>query len=179
MLKQIHRGGVAESVWKKACNLTATIHWFFTTSKLPEISNLLLKLIHLRLNLHGAKMNAKAKIYAINHWNYYRPQQSCEGYVFTHVCDSFHGGGVLSQHALQQGGLLPGGCLLPGGLLLWGCACSGGVPATGGCLLWGSPHPSLPESRRLLLQTVRILLECILVSLMAMSVLRFLSLNVN
>ena len=35
---------------------------------------------------------------------YYRPQRSCEGYVFTRVCHSVHRGGgwgVLSQHALQ------------------------------------------------------------------------------
>ena len=40
---------------------------------------------------------------------YYRPQRSCEGYVFTGVCLSIGGGGlsqnalqVVSQHALQQ-----------------------------------------------------------------------------
>ena len=116
---------------------------------------------------------------------YYRPQRSCEGYVFTGVCHSVHrgdipaciaggipaylavgdgilaciaggipaclvAGGVLSQHALQQGGACSwGGCLLPGG------ACSGGVCSQG---VWRPPR-----SRRLLLRTVRILLECILV----------------
>ena len=35
-----------------------------------------------------------------------------QGYVFTRVCDSVHGG-VLSQHAMQQ--VSGGGCLLPGG----------------------------------------------------------------
>ena len=81
---------------------------------------------------------------------------------------------VVSQHDLQQvsrGSLLPGGCLLWGGvvllrgvpapagvgLLLGRCACSRGVPAPGG--LCGDPS----ESRRLLLRTVRIILECILV----------------
>ena len=57
------------------------------------------------------------------------------------------GGGVLSQHALQvvsQHALQQGGGSAPGG------ACSRGC---------GDP----PESRRLLLRTVRILLECILV----------------
>ena len=125
---------------------------------------------------------------------YYRPQRSCEGYVFTGVClstggmchRSMHcrwypsmpcsrsrGGGVLYQHALQVvcqhtlqqvskggcllqqvpawGGCLLGQCLLQGDLLP-GDACSGGV--------W---RPPCPESRRLLLRTVRILLECILV----------------
>ena len=50
---------------------------------------------------------------------FYRPQRSCEGYVFTRVCHSVHGGvpgpggvpgsrgvcsrgGVVSQHALRQ-----------------------------------------------------------------------------
>ena len=52
--------------------------------------------------------------------NIYRPQRSCEGYVFTRVCQSFCSQGVLSQHALQvvsqhslqQGGACSRGCLL-------------------------------------------------------------------
>ena len=60
---------------------------------------------------------------------------------------------VVSQHALQQGVPAPGGCLFLGGCLLRGGLLLGGV---GVC---ADP----PESRRLLLQTVRILLECILV----------------
>ena len=37
------------------------------------------------------------------HNNIYRPQRSCgQGYVFTRVCHSVNGGGVLSQHALQE-----------------------------------------------------------------------------
>ena len=71
---------------------------------------------------------------------------------------------VVSQHALQQvsggvcswGGWSKGGCLVrgvgPGGCLLWG----GGVPAPGDV-------ETSPESRRLLLRTVCILLHCILV----------------
>ena len=65
---------------------------------------------------------------------------------------------VLSQHALQQrvparGGSAPnGGCLLQGGSAL-----GGGVSAPEG--VCGDP----PQIRRLLLRTVRILLECILV----------------
>ena len=31
--------------------------------------------------------------------NYYRPQRSCEGYVFTPVCHSVHRGGSASVHA--------------------------------------------------------------------------------
>ena len=69
-----------------------------------------------------------------------------------------------------QGGAIPaciaGGipACLAAGLQGWclpasGEVCSGGVPAPGG---WcGDP----PESRRLLLRTIRILLECILVYL--------------
>ena len=45
---------------------------------------------------------------------YYRPQRSCEGYVFTGVCLSTGGGSaprgsVCSGGCLVQGGLLPGG----------------------------------------------------------------------
>ena len=36
-------------------------------------------------------------------WCNYWSQRSCgQGYVFTRVCDSVHGGSVLSQHALQE-----------------------------------------------------------------------------
>ena len=104
------------------------------------------------------------------------------GVVSQHAYNrSLGGGGVVSQHTLQvfrptaKGkveGIWPGGYMLPGG------ACSGlggcllwGVPAPRGCLLWGVSAPGEggwwrpPHTiRRLLLQTVRILLECILVS---------------
>ena len=111
--------------------------------------------------------------------HFYRPQRSCEGYVFTRVCHSVHRmGGVVSQHALQvvsQHALQQGGVLSQHALQLGG-ACSGGlllggllwrVPAPGGCLLRGGLLPGgcgdPPKSRRLLFRTVRILLECILV----------------
>ena len=112
-------------------------------------------------------------------YRFYRPQQSCEGYVFTPVCDSVHRGDVLSQHALQvvsqhalqQGGACSfGGCLLQGVCSLGG-ASSGESAPRGGVCCWGvcswvvggveTPQP--PENRWLLLQTVHILLECILV----------------
>ena len=52
---------------------------------------------------------------------YYRPQRSCEGYVFTGMC-------------LSTGGLsAPRG----GGCLLWGGACSRGVPTPRGVCLGG------------------------------------------
>ena len=96
---------------------------------------------------------------------YARKRSLGQGNIFTPVCHSVHRGRVVSQHALQQGGGIPaclaaggsgpggsapGGCLVQGGLLLRG-VCSGG-----GCLVETPP-------RRLLLQAVRILLECILV----------------
>ena len=86
----------------------------------------------------------------------YRPQRSCgQGYVFTRVCDSVHGGGGccaipaciaggipaclaagLQGGACSQGWvclLRGGGCLLPGG-----CVCSqGGVSAPRGSTLGG------------------------------------------
>ena len=40
-------------------------------------------------------------------FHYYRPQRSCEGYVFTGVCLSTGG-------CLLQGVAAPGGCLVPG-----------------------------------------------------------------
>ena len=96
---------------------------------------------------------------------YYRPQRSCEGYVFTGVCLSTDGGGgvlsqhalqVVSQHALQQvsRGVLSqhvlqvvsqyalqqvsgGGCLLLEGACYLGLPAPRRVPAPGGCLLPG------------------------------------------
>ena len=87
---------------------------------------------------------------------FYRPQRSCEGYVFTGVCLSTARG-------------VPG----PGG----GCLVLGGVPGpegsaprglcSGGCLVLGGCLPACteadPRERWLLLRTVRIQLECILV----------------
>ena len=69
---------------------------------------------------------------------YYRPQRSCEGYVFTGVCLSTRGvpgpGGCL----VWGGGSAPGEVPPRGG----GGACSGGMPGpggawSGGCLVWG------------------------------------------
>ena len=76
--------------------------------------------------------------------------------------NSVHRGGVLSRRVPAPGGVPgPGGvwsreCLLQGGAWSWGCLLWGGVPAPGGA--WWRPP------RRLLLQAVRILLECILVT---------------
>ena len=80
----------------------------------------------------------------------YRPQRSCEGYVFTPVCHSVHRGVCLSacwdttphQDQAPPGPGTPPGADPPGP---------------------GTPPGSRPASRRLLLRTVRILLECILV----------------
>ena len=102
-----------------------------------------------------------------------------QGYIFTGVCDSVHGGGggsgggipaciagdipaclaaggVLSQHALQEGCLLPGGAWSRGAALGGGCLVRG-VPAPRGSAPGGDP-PGRP-----LLRVVSILLECILV----------------
>ena len=63
---------------------------------------------------------------------HYRPQRSCEGYVFTPVCQSFcsRGGGCAIPACIAggipawlQGGLLLGGGLLPGGTCSGGGAC--------------------------------------------------------
>ena len=62
-----------------------------------------------------------------------------QGNVFTGICDSVNRGGVLSQHALQvvsQHALQQGGLPGPGG------ACSQGVVAfCYGLLLWSSVMP--------------------------------------
>ena len=83
----------------------------------------------------------------------------------------------LQVSVCPQGESAPGdgGCLVWGGSLLPGvCAWSGGVCSGGrGNLVWGVPDPggvgipacteADPRERRLLLRTIRILLECILV----------------
>ena len=99
---------------------------------------------------------------------FYRPQRSCEGYVFTRVCHSVHRG----EGACSRGGrcswskgcvsALGGSAWTKGGCLVWGGAWSPGGLLLGGwypSMHWGRP----PWERRLLLWTVRILLECILV----------------
>ena len=40
--------------------------------------------------------NIKTSSLVVLSMNYYRPQRSCEGYVFTPVCHSVHGGVCLS-----------------------------------------------------------------------------------
>ena len=88
--------------------------------------------------------------------DFYRPQRSCEGYVFTRVSDSlFHGGGggvcypsihcrwypsmPYSGVVCSQGGVYSWGVLLPGGLLPWGLLREGAC-SSGECLLqWGVP----------------------------------------
>ena len=52
--------------------------------------------------------------------------KSGQGYIFTGVCDSVHGGGVLSQHALQ----VVSQHALHGSVCSWGVVCS-----WGGCLV--------------------------------------------
>ena len=87
----------------------------------------------------------------------------------------------LQVSICPRGGMLPaprgerlvGGCLLPGGLIqgvVWSgrCLLPGGCACSRGCLVGGVPArgdvvENTPPSRRLLWQTVRILLECILV----------------
>ena len=99
--------------------------------------------------------------------HFYRPQ----GNIFRSVCQEFcpQGGclvgGVSGPRGACFGG---GGCLLPGVSAPEGVSAPGGY-LLGGCLLLGVPAPrgclmETPLSRRLLLQAVRILLECILVS---------------
>ena len=94
-----------------------------------------------------------------SHLTSYRPQTKLrEGNVFTGVRDSVHGGGPGLGGCLVWGVSAPGGCLVQGGVSApGGIAWSRGVSALGGGVPGGDPP------RRLLLQAVRILLECILV----------------
>ena len=91
--------------------------------------------------------------FVTNGINFYRPQRSCEGYVFTGVCLSTGGGawswGVCSRGVPGPGGMSAGGgclvlgwCLLPGGAWSWrvcsgGCLVLGGSAPGGGCLVPG------------------------------------------
>ena len=86
---------------------------------------------------------------AVSNWAYYRPQtQLRKGNVFTLVCQSFCSRGVSAQCML---GYTPLGRHTP-------------------LLFSNTPQPDTtllgrhPPSRRLLLRTVRILLECIVVT---------------
>ena len=81
------------------------------------------------------------------HCSFYRSQRSCgQGYVFTRVCDSVHGG-VCVIPACIAGGILAclaaglgGGCLLLGGVCFQGVCLLLGV-CSQGCLLWGVSAP--------------------------------------
>ena len=95
-----------------------------------------------------------------------------QGYIFTGVCDSVHGGvpapgGVCSWGCLVWGGACFQGVPAPGGTCSWGMGLirgvpgPEGVPGPGGAWSWGVPGGDPPPGR-LLLWAVRILLECIL-----------------
>ena len=90
----------------------------------------------------------------------YRPQRSCEGYVFTPVCHSVHRGGVCLSACWDTTTPPPPGADTPPQEQTPPQA---GTPQ--GADTPPSRHPleEAPPSRRLLLRTVRILLECILV----------------
>ena len=93
-------------------------------------------------NTPGPRLQRVRLLRAIPAYNepaYYRPQRSCEGYVFTPVCHSGPQGASASVHA---------------GIPPWEQS-----PPLGADL----PPEQTPPSRWLLLQTIRILLECILV----------------
>ena len=76
--------------------------------------------------LYGGPHGAVVESATVN----YRPQRSCEGYVFTPVCLSTGGSVAWSRGLLLLGGV-PG----PGGV------CSGGVPGPRGYLLQGDACP--------------------------------------
>ena len=92
-------------------------------------------------------------------------------------------GGSASRGSLLWGCLLRGGLVLGGGCLLQGMSALGGLVLGG----WGmsaprrvgipacteADNPPPPWERRLLLRTVRILLECILVGLKSVFDLKF------
>ena len=94
---------------------------------------------------------------------YHRPQQSCEGYVFTPVSQSFCSQGGVCQHAMGQ--TPPPDqrqtpprtkSRPPGPKSRHPPGPKADTPGT------KSRHPPPTKGRRLLLRTVRILLECIL-----------------
>ena len=104
--------------------------------------------------------------------NFYRPQRSCEGYVFTPVYQSFcsQGREYLGRHPPGPGTHPPG----PGAPLWAGSPLGPGTPPKDQVLPWDQVHPPgtrytsrgqvLPApTTRLLLRMVRILLKCILV----------------
>ena len=98
------------------------------------------------------RMRTTTNFYLVNLAVSCCPQRSCEGYIFTRVCQSFCSQGAAIPACIAGG--IPA-CLTAGGCAIPACLAVGG-------LLGGGGDPP-PESRRLLLRTVHILLECILV----------------
>ena len=100
------------------------------------------------------------KYMLINH--YYRLQRSCKGYVFTPVCHSVHGGVYLSACWDTPTDQAPPRTRHPlSGPPPWTRHPPGADPPR----TRHPPEETPPASRRLLLRTARILLECILVIL--------------
>ena len=102
--------------------------------------------------------------------HFYRPQMKLrKGNVFTPVCQSFMGG----RHA-WQGVCMAGGHAGWGGVRgrghAWQRACmAGGMRDGGHCMAGGGGGRCAWQERRPLQRTVRILLECFLISVMFFS----------
>ena len=103
-------------VWKRR-------HWTDLIIKPPNIFMKMGRILHQsperyhdhkKLRIAIKKMSFFILRYVAHGLRLYRPQRSCESYVFTRVCHSVHRGLVVSQHALQvisQNALQQGGVL--------------------------------------------------------------------
>ena len=93
----------------------------------------------------------------------------CEGYVFTGVCLSTGGGRAWQGVVHGGGGMHGGGCVCVGGMHGGGCAwlgaCMVGACMTGGHVWHACPPPRTDTTATVNERAVRILLECILVTL--------------
>ena len=104
----------------------------FYSPKHAEFANKLVRFCFIKVRVLRSIYTERKRKLSLMLVAYYRPQRSCEGYVFTRVCHSVHRGlvsqhalQVVSQYALQQGGLLPRGCACSRGGLLGGCLLRG------------------------------------------------------
>ena len=146
------RGCVSDQVW--GCTPPAPLPWReFLTHACKNITfpELRLRTVTRKKSTTRRQAGSQQEPILLSDVAYLPPATKLgQGYIFTGVCDSVHGGGLLLGGVCawsRWGGLLPGGVPGPGGVGAWSQwgVCSWGVPGgdpPGTATAAGGTHPT-------------------------------------